>query len=262
MYQWEKAARDGRIVHGEGVFMPWGLAGPGESAEGRANFSGTGTAPVDRHPFGMSPFGVYAMAGNAREWTLSEAPGGHLATGGSWQDPAYLFNAIGVYPDLSASADLGFRCVRPVSPDSVRAGAGIIDLALSTPVYEPVDEATFRSLLSHYRYDRVELRAERLARVETPDWVRERIAFDGADGDRILAYLFLPKQATPPYQTVVYIPSSSAFFAETVAEAAEWAFGTRHPGRAGRACPGAQGHARTTDRHRLHTAGTAVCGVP
>lgn len=224
LFQWEKAARDGMVVHREGVIMPWGYAGPGESAAGRANFSGTGTAPVDGYPFGISPFGAHAMAGNVREWTRSAAPEGHLATGGSWQDPSYLFNAIGAYPDLFASSDLGFRCVRPMQPGADRSGTGDIDLARRTPEYEPVGEEAFRLLLAHYQYDRGDLGAEIVERVETPDWIREKIAYDAA-GDRALAYLYLPRRAAVPFQTLVLVPGANTFFAQTAAQATEWLLG-------------------------------------
>jgi formylglycine-generating enzyme required for sulfatase activity/dienelactone hydrolase len=225
LYQWEKTARDGRIVHTEGVVMPWGYEGPGEGMEGRAAFAAAGTTPVDRYPFGISPYGAYAMAGNVREWTRSAAATGHFATGGSWRDPAYLFNAIGVYDDLFAADDLGFRCVRPVQPGSDRAGAGAIDLARRTPVYQPVDYETFLTLLTHYRYDRTELNARIEERIETPDWTREKVSWNGPATDRVFGYLYLPQRATPPYQTLLYIPGVNAFYAETAAEATEWALG-------------------------------------
>ncbi|MGD8277616.1 MAG: SUMF1/EgtB/PvdO family nonheme iron enzyme [Gemmatimonadota bacterium] len=225
LHQWEKAARNGRIAHSEGVIMPWGYEGPGEGVEGRAAFGTTGTTPVDRYPFGISPFGVYAMAGNVREWTASAATGGHIATGGSWRDPAYLFNAIGVYGDTFAANDLGFRCVRPVAAAANRAGDLALDLDRRTPVYEPVDSATFQTLLTHYRYDRTTPDARIDERIETPDWTRERISWSEAGGDRGLGYLFLPRSAGPPWQTLVYIPGLSAFFAETPARATEWALG-------------------------------------
>ena len=45
----------------------------------------------------------------------------------------------------------------------------------------------------------------------SPYWRRERVGFDAAYGrERVPAYLFLPKKAAPPYQTVVYFPSSLA----------------------------------------------------
>jgi hypothetical protein len=42
-------------------------------------------------------------------------------------------------------------------------------------------------------------------------WVRERVSYDGAyGGERVSAYLFVPKHGRPPYQTVVYFPGAIA----------------------------------------------------
>ena len=48
---------------------------------------------------------------------------------------------------------------------------------------------------------------------EEEDWIKERVTFNAAYGnERMIAYLFLPKKGTPPYQTVVYFPGSPAIF--------------------------------------------------
>lgn len=45
------------------------------------------------------------------------------------------------------------------------------------------------------------------------DWIQEKITFDAAYGDeRVIAYLFLPKNTSPPYQTVIYFPGSSSVY--------------------------------------------------
>ena len=75
-----------------------------------------------------------------------------------------------------------------------------------------VDEATYRTLLAFYRYDRRPARARGVRVDETPDWRRERLWIDGAGGDSLLVYLYLPKRARPPYQTLVNVPSTAAFF--------------------------------------------------
>ncbi len=47
----------------------------------------------------------------------------------------------------------------------------------------------------------------------TEDWTREKVSFDAAyGGERVIAYLYLPKNAAPPFQTVVYFPGSDAIF--------------------------------------------------
>ncbi|MCH7474060.1 MAG: protein kinase [Gemmatimonadetes bacterium] len=222
--QWEKAARDGTYTHFAGVVMPWGWVSPGEASQRRANYSGTGTAPVDAYPFGLSPFGAHAMAGNVKEWTLNEMGDGHAVVGGSWEDPIYVFSSFGSFADLATSPGLGFRCVRNTPGAVGDQGAWRIDVDERTPSYTPVDEATFRMLLTHYRYDAWPLEPEVVETVETDDWIREKVRLAGSDDDDILAYLYLPKNAAAPFQTMVFVPGGNAYY-EPVSDAAEWLLG-------------------------------------
>lgn len=44
-------------------------------------------------------------------------------------------------------------------------------------------------------------------------WRKEKVSFRAAYGnERVVAYLFLPRNATPPYATVIYFPGVSSFF--------------------------------------------------
>ena len=94
LYEWEKAARDGAYSH-HGVIMPWGLMSAAVQTDRRANFSGSSAMPVDTFRFGISSYGAYAMAGNAKEWLANPVGEGFAVAGGSWQDPAYLFADVG-----------------------------------------------------------------------------------------------------------------------------------------------------------------------
>lgn len=235
-FQWEKAARDGRISHIVGMVMPWGLIESGSSDIERANFAGSGTVPVDRHPFGISPYGAYGMAGNVKEWIANPLAGGRAATGGSWEDPLYLFPEFGSFDPAYASASLGFRCARVRAEDARRTrDQGTMALAVDrrVPSYDPVDSEGFRAILSHYRYDPAPLDPEVLAEVETPEWVRHKVSFNGPHGDRLLAYLWLPKSTSPPYQTLVVVPGSDAFRGTPVYVYGEhWLSGLLRSGRA------------------------------
>jgi dienelactone hydrolase len=45
----------------------------------------------------------------------------------------------------------------------------------------------------------------------SPFWREEKITFDAAyDGEQVIAYLFIPRSARPPYQVVVYWPGGGA----------------------------------------------------
>lgn len=88
-----------------------------------------------------------------------------------------------------------------------------------------MDDATYRTLLIYYRYDRRAANARGRSITTSADWTRERLWIDGVQGDSILVYLYLPKRVAPPYQTLVFVPSSATFFFESVWEAAEYDLG-------------------------------------
>lgn len=103
---WEYAFRSGREVK-----YPWGNKSPDPT---RLHFDTTGTAPVGSYPDGASPWGLFDMAGNVREWTSAR-----VAVGSSYRstDPQDSFDEHRVPrfwdeipPDIR-SDDLGFRCI-------------------------------------------------------------------------------------------------------------------------------------------------------
>ncbi len=131
--EWEKASRgvDGRI-------FPWGSQSPGWI---RANIGHAGSkrgvrypplANVNRYDTGVSPYGVYQMAGNVAEWVADWFDPGYyrhgssanpqgpdrgqdkVFRGGSWnEDPEVARSAgRGARPPDYRSYLVGFRCVR------------------------------------------------------------------------------------------------------------------------------------------------------
>lgn len=206
LFQWEKAAR-GVVWTPFGVVFPWGIINPADAAK-RANFDSTGTTQVDSFEFGMSPFGAYNMAGNVAEWTRNEYDNGFSTAGGAWSDAIYEFLTYGKRPALYAAETLGFRCAQSANPTlSVDGGAplrskgGVFDYAIST-------DADFRMRKARYDYKWTPLNAEVLATKETEPWRRQDVAFDGHDGERVKAFLYLPKNADQPFQTIHYLGGS------------------------------------------------------
>ncbi|HKF41673.1 MAG TPA: bifunctional serine/threonine-protein kinase/formylglycine-generating enzyme family protein [Thermoanaerobaculia bacterium] len=96
--------------------FPWG--NDVKTAESRANFGLVGTRPVGSYPLGVSPFGCFDMAGNVREWLREPAsdPSLRSVVGGSWEDPAYMFESshTETFEPAFANNSIGFRLVRPV----------------------------------------------------------------------------------------------------------------------------------------------------
>jgi dipeptidyl aminopeptidase/acylaminoacyl peptidase len=77
---------------------------------------------------------------------------------------------------------------------------------------QPVSNETFKFFRSLYDYERTPLNAVLNEEDgESKYWKKSTVAFDAAYGDRVTAYLFLPKESGPPYQTIVYIPGFEAF---------------------------------------------------
>ncbi|HEX6126605.1 MAG TPA: bifunctional serine/threonine-protein kinase/formylglycine-generating enzyme family protein [Pyrinomonadaceae bacterium] len=209
VFQWEKAARNG--THLDASYkMPWGDLFPGDSIKYRANFDNNGTVPVDSEEFGISEFGAFNMAGNVSEWVLNQGPDGHFATGGAWGEPIYTFSYFGNYPDLFASPKRGFRCVRLVASDQASSDQGGAKLQKDLPVpnYPRTTEAQFRELAGFYDYAKTPLDGEVIESTETADWRREKITFNGAVGERAIAYLYLPHNAAPPLQVIQMLAGS------------------------------------------------------
>jgi dienelactone hydrolase len=75
----------------------------------------------------------------------------------------------------------------------------------------PIGDEAFRAVLSFFDYDRtVPLEARILARSEEPEYVREKIVFTGGRGDRVPAYLAVPKTETPPYPVVLQLHAGAS----------------------------------------------------
>lgn len=165
---------------------------------------------------GVSPRGVYDMAGNVREWTVNvREPGSRYILGGGWSDPPYLFAEIYTQPEWDRSLINGIRLVRRsgAGRDLARASAPISGLLKAPGLLKPVDDATYTSYVALYDYDRTPLNAKVTSRDSShADWTREDVEFDLPSGGRMTAVLFLPKRAKAPFQTVVLWPASDVFF--------------------------------------------------
>jgi dienelactone hydrolase len=180
-----------------------------------SNFKEKVAAHVGKYQ-GSTIYGAYDMAGNVREWCWNETPRGRMIRGGAWNENLYMFYNLGESPAMDRSAENGFRCVLYPKPETIPASAFQlvkVDAGLNLRKGKTVPDAIFDVYKEQFSYDNIALNAHVESRKENPDgWVQEKITLDAAYGhERIIAYLFLPKNAKPPYQTVIYYPSGSAF---------------------------------------------------
>jgi formylglycine-generating enzyme required for sulfatase activity len=115
--EWEKAARGV-----QGLTFPWGDVFEPDRCQWNSDPSsiGLGTARVDAHRGGVSPFGVHDMVGNVGEWCC-DGPSSYTAfiKGGAWTSSEIL-NLRPAARNMSGLAAnpsrfVGFRCVRDFS---------------------------------------------------------------------------------------------------------------------------------------------------
>jgi serine/threonine protein kinase/dienelactone hydrolase len=162
----------------------------------------------------MNRFGIFDLAGNAREWCFNKGSrGGRFILGGGWDDPAYGFNDAFAQSPFDRSETNGFRCIRYLHGE---ADHDELEATIQLPFRDflnekPVSDATFELFRNQYAYDKTPFNAVIESVDESEDWVRQKIIFDAAYGnERMMAYLFLPKGSQPPFQTAVYFPGSGA----------------------------------------------------
>jgi eukaryotic-like serine/threonine-protein kinase len=197
MYHWYRAAALGRFADILTV----------------SNFGGQGPAPVGSYG-GLGPFGTYDMAGNVKEWCSSETDNRRFLLGGAWNEPRTMFAEYDAKPPFERTPAYGFRLakyIRPV-PAVAAAPVRIETLRRDARKQRPVSEDVFAAYRREYAYDRTPLNAVLEATEATQTWLRQSVAFDAAyGGERMHAYLLLPTNGSPPFQTVIFFPPPDAF---------------------------------------------------
>jgi len=193
-----------------------------------SNFSGKGPVKAGSAP-NSGEFEVFDLAGNVREWCWNELAAGRAIRGGAWDDHTYVLNNITQAPPFERSARTGFRCMRQadraVAPAKVFAPIPRARVVRDYAKETPVSEAVFAAYRQQYAYDPIPLDARTEARVEGGEWIRERVSFAAAyGGERVIAQVFLPAGAKPPYQVVVYFPGSTAAMMAGPSDSVEKAF--------------------------------------
>jgi hypothetical protein len=197
VYQWNRAA---------------GTDAPNSDVLRFSNFEGKDLEAAGRRP-GLGPWGTLDMAGNVKEWCFNEIVGDprRYVLGGAWNEPPYRFRDEEAMDPWSRTAGTGVRLVKNLGAVA-DAMAPIARIQGDPASLVPVDDAQFEVLKRFYAYDRTPI-VSRVERTDdsSPYFRREIVSYAAAyNNERIAASLFVPKNASPPYQTVLYFPNSYA----------------------------------------------------
>jgi eukaryotic-like serine/threonine-protein kinase len=187
-----------------------------------SNFKGRGAAAAGAND-GLSPFGSYDMAGNVKEWAQNAVGERRYLLGGGWDEGSIKFS----YPDAGSPLDrnrtVGFRCASYEAPLGEDLVQNIDFFSLTSRTDPPVDAQTFQIYRDLNSYDKEKagpLQPEVvLADDSSPYFRREDLSFRAAYGNElVLAHLYLPKNAAPPFQPIVFFGSGDMLDARSIAQ--------------------------------------------
>jgi serine/threonine protein kinase/pimeloyl-ACP methyl ester carboxylesterase len=200
VHHWDGAS--GRGSHG-GAIIP------------RSNIGRAGLAEVGRYR-GLGPFGTYDMAGNVKEWCFNSAGDGkRYILGGAWDERDPMFWGNDTRAATDRGKNMGFRCVKDL-PGQAPPQEAFSEVRRTTfrdySAEKTMSDDAFQVVKGYFAYDTAKpLNAVVERREETASWVHERVTVDAVYGtERLIVHLFLPREATPPYQPVIYWPTGGA----------------------------------------------------
>jgi formylglycine-generating enzyme required for sulfatase activity/dienelactone hydrolase len=177
-----------------------------------SNFGGKGPRSAETSS-ALHASGALDMAGNVKEWVATDVGDGrHYILGGGWDDPMYAFNDPDARDAFDRARTFGFRCaIYPTRPHS----SLLASLPMSARDYrreKPAPDETFKIYAGLYKYDPQPLKPVIARTVNSAAWRQESVTITAADGTSVMhVFVYLPVQASPPFETVLFVPGANAF---------------------------------------------------
>ena len=156
------------------------------------------------------------MAGNLKEWTVNSSDEKRFILGGAWNEPSYMFQQGDARSPWDREATFGFRCAFSDSPIPEALNGPVKKIERNRTGEPPVDDHTFDIYMKSLTYDKNDLKIRQGPVTDAPRWREEDVSFQAAYGnERVTLHLFLPRDASPPYQAVFYSAGGNMRFAKT-----------------------------------------------
>jgi serine/threonine protein kinase/formylglycine-generating enzyme required for sulfatase activity/cephalosporin-C deacetylase-like acetyl esterase len=218
LYHWFHADTAGDVELLPGLFLP------------ESNFAGEG--PRSTAGGAKGAYGAWNMGGNVREWSATAVGSDQLTLGGSWSDPSYVYMNPEPRRPFDRAIENGFRCTRRLGDEDLSPLAlAPVDRIQGTDyrAEKPVSEEMYATFVRFYDKEPVPLEQ----RIEVTDdsaehWIKQKISYSaGYGGERMFAWLYLPRNAPPPYQVLIQMGGAGTFFrgsSETEASIFDWRF--------------------------------------
>lgn len=199
IYHWYKAA------------MRWGES---SVISPRSNFSG---APSEVGKYNvLSYFGCFDMAGNAREWgTNPHKNGNRSIMGGGYNDEAYFFTDNFSQHPINRYKTNGFRCVIISDEETNLSSSDTLIQTFTRDFYsfKPISDEVFNIYNGMFKYDKIPLNEKVVAdKIDINEvWYKKVVEINAAYGqERLPLNVFIPKNESPPFKTIVYVPGSNS----------------------------------------------------
>ena len=182
-----------------------------------SNFESDGPLPVNDNR-AVGRFGHYDMGGNVKEWISNVIDDQNALLGGSWQELSYVITEADLRDRFAREPTFGFRCALYEDEPDEALLAPIHLLSKVRTGDTPLGDEAFAVVRQLYTYPDTPLEpSEPEIDDSSPYWTEETVEFAAPyDGELILAHIFLPKNADPPYQTIVASLGLDALFVQSL----------------------------------------------